>query len=70
MDEACVTAAMKHWTIGIESRDLAAIIILIVVNVMNEAGVSFESGLSRDGEVGMPGQWIQPLLENKEIPMR
>lgn len=38
----------------IESRDPAAITILIVLNVTNEAGVLFQSGLSRDGEVGMP----------------
>lgn len=41
----------------VESRGPAAISILIVLNVTNEAGVLLQSGLSGDGEVGMPVQY-------------
>lgn len=45
----------------VESRGPAAISILIVLNVTNEAGVLLQSGLSRDGEVGMPVQLLFSL---------
>lgn len=55
---------MKHSTIGIESRDLAAIIVLTVLNVMDKAGVCSSQDCPGTGKSG----WIQSSLGGHEGP--